>query len=64
MKKKNIKNLMLNKKSIISFYHSVNGGHQANTCEGPCQGGTSCCQVKPIKKTRNTGMFSGCENVC
>lgn len=43
MKKKSLnsfKKLNLNKKSISNF--NVLGGVAA-TCQGPCQGGTSCC---------------------
>ena len=42
MKKKNFKTLQLNKKAITKF--SIQGGKvPAETCEGPCQNGTGCC---------------------
>jgi hypothetical protein len=41
MTKKNLKSLKLNKK-IVSNFNELAGG-QAGTCEGPCKGGTGCC---------------------
>ncbi|MGH1387957.1 hypothetical protein [Kordia sp.] len=41
MKKKNLKSLKLNKKFVANFNELAGG--KAGTCEGPCQGGTGCC---------------------
>ena len=41
MKKKNPKSLKLIKKFVANF-NELTGG-QAGTCEGPCKGGTGCC---------------------
>ncbi|MEM6685031.1 MAG: hypothetical protein AAF617_04465 [Bacteroidota bacterium] len=44
MKKSKFKKLQLSKKSISKLAQSKIGGAEiAITCEGPCQGGTSCC---------------------
>lgn len=41
MKKRNLKSLKLNKKSISNL---TSGATPAQTCEGPCKGGTGCCE--------------------
>ena len=43
MKRKKISILKLNKKSISNLQNNLSGGYNAQTCEGPCQGGTTCC---------------------
>lgn len=51
MKKQNLKSLKLNKKSISSLTrlfggadaHGNGNAAPAKTCEGPCKGGTGCC---------------------
>lgn len=51
MKKQNLKSLKLNKKSISDLTTLVGGADAhgngnavpAETCEGPCKGGTGCC---------------------
>ncbi|MGH1383097.1 hypothetical protein [Kordia sp.] len=45
MKRKHLSTLKLNKKSISNLRENITGGYNANTCQGPCQGGTSCCSV-------------------
>lgn len=64
MKKRNITSLKLNKSTIFQL-GNIFGGLNAETCEGPCQGGTGCCNWgtrncprEPV--TGNTGIFSGC----
>ncbi|MEM6721142.1 MAG: hypothetical protein AAF611_17565 [Bacteroidota bacterium] len=42
MKKKQLKVLKLNKKLVANVSETILAG-KAGTCEGPCKGGTSCC---------------------
>lgn len=42
--KKNLKSLKLNKKSISSL-ETFKGGAPAETCEGPCENGTTSCNT-------------------
>ncbi len=59
MKKKNLKSLKLNKKSISNL-HSMKGAAPAQTCEGPCQNGTGCCHAPCV--THNGG--NSCQWFC
>ena len=45
MKRKHLKSLKLNKKSISNLQNELTAGYNAQTCEAPCQGGTTCCSA-------------------
>ncbi|KAB8154885.1 hypothetical protein EZY14_003115 [Kordia sp. TARA_039_SRF] len=52
MKKTKFNKLKLNKESISKLDQAkIGGAVPAETCEGPCQGGTGCCNPgEPIEK--------------
>lgn len=43
MKKRTVKNLWLNKKSISSVDYQIVKGGAEGTCQSPCIGGTGSC---------------------
>ncbi|MGH1387954.1 hypothetical protein [Kordia sp.] len=57
MKKQQIKSLRLNKKFVASMNGSILGG-KAATCEGPCQGGTGCCNGATSLCVSETGGYN------
>jgi hypothetical protein len=55
MKKQHLKILTLNKKSISNLNDLIGGAAPAQTCEGPCQGGTGCCEADGERHTMQIG---------
>jgi len=69
MKKRNLKELRLNKKSISNLSYETLGGRTYDTIESydgllstmaPCQGGTSCCNNTHTAQSIPLGSSQAC----
>ena len=65
MKKSKFKKLKLNKESISKLAQAkIGGAIEAETCEGPCQGGTGCCIPGPAPKCYTEHGGPSCGWIC
>ncbi|MGH1386640.1 hypothetical protein [Kordia sp.] len=65
MKKSKFKKLKLNKSSISKLDQAkIGGAIAAETCEGPCQGGTGCCIAGPAEPCFSENGAASCGWIC